>query len=143
MKAKTYLSQLKFLKADIRRVKMQLAELEAAASGIKGIRYDLEKVQSSSGNPVEDSIIRYISVKEKLSGLLLKYNEKYTQITEQIDMVENVKYREILKQYFIEDKKLFQIADHMRYDEKYVYNMFESALVIFEGKIMTKMKHSK
>ncbi len=105
---------------------------------LPSIRYDKENVQVSHENQLEQNVIRLVTAKQKLEDLIVKYTEKYIKITKQIDLMENPMYREILKEYFVENRRIHQIADRLHYSEKYVYNCFESALITFENQFLLK-----
>lgn len=105
MKAKQYLGQLKNIKNDIARIKMQVLDIDMRLKSPGALRYDKDPVQVSPTNQLEEQIVRLVTLKDKLIEKENAYCEKFMLINEQLDSMDNPLHREILKQYFLEQKR--------------------------------------
>lgn len=110
----------------------QIRSMEYQITSIGAIRYDKDIVQTSPVNAMEDGIIRLADLKQRFLQKEAEYNEKFYVINAQIDEIQNPLQREVLKSYFIEGKKIWQIADHLHYGEHWVYKNFNYGLKEFE-----------
>lgn len=136
MRAKQYLGQLKNIKNDIGRIRMQILDIDMKLKSPGALRYDKDPVQTSPSNQMEEQIVRLVEMKDRLLQKENAYREKFMLINEQLDSLENPLHREILKQFFLEQKKIWKIAIDMDYSQQHIYNHFSIALSEFEDKYL-------
>lgn len=134
MKARDYLSQLSSLKEDIRRTEERIREVNALLTSPGAVRYDKVNVQTSPENIMENTIVRKIAAVQKLEDLKSAYQEKYIRIMTQIDGIEDVKLRRILKYRYVDGKSVSYISRHMHYSIDWTWKLLSLAHKAFEIK---------
>lgn len=132
MTAKQYLSQVQYLMSKVRRADERIEYLRTEAEGLKGIRYDKLKVQSSPNpDPIADYIAKLEEAEEKERQLKLSYINTYDTIRKQIYQIEPQLYQQILAHRYLDGWKLERIADHLHYEYGWIRTCHGRALQEF------------
>lgn len=133
MTAKQYLSQVQYLMSKVRRADERIEYLRTEAEGLKGIRYDKLRVQSSPNpDPIADYMAKLEETEEKERQLKLAYINTYDTIRSQIDQIEPQLFQQILAYRYLDGWKLERIADHLHYSYDWIRTSHGRALQEFE-----------
>lgn len=133
MTAKQYLSQVQYLMSKVRRADERIEYLRTEAEGLKGIRYDKLRVQSSPNpDPIADYMAKLEEAEEKERQLKLAYINTYDTIRSQIDQIEPQLFQQILAYRYLDGWKLERIADHLHYSYDWIRTSHGRALQEFE-----------
>ena len=131
MKAKKYLMQLRKLDVIIRQKEEEIQQLRSNITSISSIDVSDEHVQG--GKIVADA--HYVNKLIKISELENQaqeerndYLQKYHDIINQIQDLNNSKYIEILYKHYVEFKRLEVISVEMNYSYQYIVELHGSAL---------------
>lgn len=140
MTARQYLKQIERCLENIKARDKKLEELrdEMNLSGVQGIRYDRDKVQTSATNTFEDRYIKYLEKSEKLRIEALDEREEYIrlrdQIEREIESLIDLRYVKILRRKYIYVWNYRQICDELNYDYAYARSLNMDALDAFYEK---------
>ena len=129
-KHKYFLQQLGFLNAEINALQEEHDSIKGAF--IKSTDYTTERVDSSKTNPNEMKLIR---LTEKSALIDEKIDELVTlkiKASELFDLIDNQKFRIILREHYINGKDLKEIADILHYGERHTQRLHGYALLEFE-----------
>lgn len=126
MKPKEYLRQLRRLDQMIDH-KLTVAQMNfETKTGIKGMRYDKDRVQTSlTGDAVLDAIIEKDEVMKKIDEDIDKLNRMRNLIVDQIDRIDNELYREVLFKMYVQWRQygtLLRVAAAMSPEHTYSYD---------------------
>ena len=144
MTAKTYLQQIYRLKVKIEQRAQQLEELKESASGFKAIDYSADKVQASPSDRMADMVGRFADLEEEINHMIGEYLYKQNYIINQIQMLDDVRYIEVLHRRYVQFMPFRAIAKDLHYDYKYCCRLHGKALRSFEKAYLNKTnKHDK
>lgn len=133
MRAKDYLEQVEVLNIKIRQMEQRLECMRETAGGAAAIRYDKDNVQHSIQlDTVEKNVIRLIEMEDKIFAEKVRLEAVKNDIMEQIQMLDDKRYIDILYMRYVERCKFEEIAVRMRYDPVYVRELHGEALGYFE-----------
>ena len=120
----------------IREIRPEMDELSRVASGLTGISYDRDRVQSSGGNHVEDRLVRNADVQLRLSKRergLKEWNARMLsemdRIADRIGRIENPRRRRILELVYLEGLSLRGAAVRIGCTYSWVKHQHSSALM--------------
>lgn len=121
----------------VRRVDERIEYLRAEAEGLKGIRYDKLRVQSSPNpDPIADYIAKLEDAENKERQLKLAYINTYDTIRSQIDQIEPQLYQQILAYRYLDGWSLERIAEILHYSYDWIRTNHGRALQAFERQFM-------
>lgn len=106
----------------------QKEEIRATMSGVGGIDYSKEKVQTSLSNSVEDLIIKLVDFEIEITkdiDRLVDLKRKACQAINKIDGV----YGTILEMRYLECMRWEEIAYRLKYSIQHVYRLHGQALI--------------
>lgn len=135
MKAKEYLEQIRELNnyaankiAEYNQVREMIYSL--SGNGFK------ERVQTSTENNMENSMIKLLSAEEEAKTAMNNYLEKAADIIKQIEDIGNADYYNILHKKYVQGMTLQSIALEMNYTYPYTRKLHGRALSCFEQKFL-------
>lgn len=132
MKPKEYLSKVLSLKRRYQNALEELGYVRSMASGVTAIRYDKDNVQTS---PENDQMANYMVRLERAENRALKLSEEYFDqamlIRDQINEITPQHYSDILYLRYVQDMRLWEIADELGYSHDRIRHMHGMALVEF------------
>lgn len=131
-KAKAYLMRVRWINDDIKREEEEIQQLTAMAEGIKAVTYDTDKVQTSTGDHLSDSVIKLIDHKLKLEADIIEMVELRDLIRKQIADMPDPIHRQILFRYYLDCQLFEKIACDLNYSYQYIINAHGRALQAFE-----------
>jgi len=133
MTAKEYLSEVQRLQTIIEQKQERIKEIRESASTVRGIRFDLEKVQGGGRtDKIGDSVAKIIDLEKEVENDIVSLMYRQHEITNQIHRVDNLNYMKILFKRYIESKNFQTIADEMNFTYQYVLELHGKALKAFE-----------
>lgn len=135
MTTKEYLQQVYWAKRNIQRLEKEISELEEDIESISAMDYARDRVDSSSSSSiVEDSVIRLSKCRDKLIGKQNEYTRLRDKIGEEIESLDDERYKEILSLRYIHCMSWQDISKTMNYSE-HIYRLHGEALVYFNKHI--------
>ena len=84
MTAKTYLRQLRQLENAIRTMKSELIRLRTKIESPGGPKYTAARVQYSTGDALENGVVKLSMLEERITEKLAEYEETRERIIEEI-----------------------------------------------------------
>lgn len=139
MTAKEYLSQARLLATKITRAEEQILAMRTEIEGVKAIRYDKVRVQTS---PNPDTLADYLAKIEEAEGraraLKLEYIETYEKIRRQIDTITPPLYQQVLAYRYLDGWSLSRIARKLNYTDVWIRKVHGWALLEFARQHMSK-----
>lgn len=136
MTAKEYLSQLKGLSESIRARKERVEELRGRCESVGAIRYDKDKVQSSSNNLQEEMLAKLIDLQVELQEEMLAYEKKKNEIIRAIEKLSNVTHRAVLVMRYCEGKSWERISEELHLNYGYARRLIAKAHEAFEKEVL-------
>ena len=131
MKAREYLLQVSQLRRDIKRLEEEIETIERRMEHLGSMRYDLPRVQGTVSQGYAADLDRKDEKTEELEELLFIYGQKYRLIMEQLNRIP-AKESEVLKLYYLDGKKIRQIAHLLHYSPDRIYHIYASGLKSFD-----------
>ena len=121
----------------IKQKKEQLEELNVKAQGLSSFDYSADRVQTTpAGDQLSTDVGRILELEDQIRAKLMQYIEAKTKIIDEIQMLKETKYIQILYKRYVEDKNMAQIAKEIPYEYAYACHMHGEALKAFEEKIL-------
>lgn len=134
MTGKEFLSEYKKLKLRIKGKQEQLEELREAMDGLRAIRYDQDKVQSSpSGDPILEGLVKIERQKDSIAKDITGLVALSDDIVNRIGRMKSPALMDLLMRRYIKDESFEQIAVDMNYSYKTTLNYHGDALLEFES----------
>lgn len=132
MTPKEYLLQVQYLKRRVRNAQDKVHEIEAMMQSARAIQYDKISVQTSpAGDRLAADMIRLEAAREMMIQQAADYYTIYQTIEGQIITMDPALYRDILTLRYLQGHRLQQIAQLLKYSEKYILNEHGKALAEF------------
>ena len=132
MKTREYLSQLKNID---KRIRDKIEEAERWYGIATGTGYTLKEINvqtSKKFDKMENAIIMAIRYEEESRELSVYLTKLKHHIIEQIDGMTNETYYNVLKDYYVRDMPIKEIAKKQGYSTRQITRIHESALTAFE-----------
>ena len=121
----------------IKQKKEQLEELNVKAQGLSSFDYSADRVQTTpAGDQLSTDVGRILELEDQIRAKLMQYIEAKTRIIDEIQMLKETKYIQILYKRYVEDKNMAQVAKEIPYEYAYACHMHGEALKAFEEKIL-------
>ena len=133
-KAKRYLRSIRKLDGNVNNELLELARLRALAEKINSHISEVKVQSSGSQSRLEDTVIKISEQEKKVSIAIDTMMARQEVIMSQIDGLENADSREILRMYFVEGVRFFDIHKNLNMSENTVYRYYEKGLIEFEKK---------
>ena len=133
MTTREYLGQLKNID---KRIRDKIEESERWYGISTGTGYTLKEINvqtSKKFDKMENAIIMAIQYEEESRELSVYLTKLKHHIIQQIDGMTNERYYNVLKDYYIRDMTIKDIAKKQNYSTKQMGRIFDSALDSFEG----------
>ena len=124
--------ELEYIKTLYEKVEEQryyIEELRQSMSGVTGIRYDKEAVQTSgSADPMLDIMIKIEKAQEVLRKLEMSWVSWKVSCIDKIHMMQDMNHQKILYMVYINNMTLKECADRMCWSYGYTRNRHSLAL---------------
>lgn len=135
---KLYLEQAKYVRREMLRAREKVREIDMRITSLSSMRYDKDPIQATPVNQMEEGVMELIEAKDRVQALERKYWQLYVDISSELDLVDDPLQREVLKQYYLDGKKMRSIGYNLNYDVKWIYKLFNRGLDDLSGKIEAK-----
>lgn len=128
------LDKLNDYRVQIEEQELYIEELKLAISGMTGISYDRDSVQTSApDNPMLNQIIKVDDAELTLKALKQQYAEHKIQCIDIIHMMLIANHKKVLRSMYIEGKTIQETAEAMKLSYDYIRKLHKSALSEFEN----------
>ena len=113
--------------ACIGRLEEKLTLLDERIKSVKSPNYS---GMPRGGTPItiEELLSDKVDLEERIERLKKKKIRLKREILEEIDSLEDPRYCEVLEAYFIECMSISEIAEEMGYTDRYIYDLYKSAV---------------
>lgn len=132
--AKEYLKQVETLDAKIQQKKIELDSLKGNAIGLGAFDYSKEKVQTSASESISGKIAKYVDFERELQEDIVRFAELKHRVINQIHMLDDPKYINVLFKKYIEYKGLKEISKELGYSYDHIRRVHGWALLEFQRK---------
>lgn len=131
-KAEKYLSQIREKAEKLYSLKLEIEALEYAASGATGIRYDKDRVQSStSGDRLVIFAMDAVERQAEADELSAELDELKVNAYHSIRRIDDIDERSILEWFYLQATPMQTIIKRMNWSERKVYYLRDDALEHF------------
>ena len=133
MSPKEYLLQIRRLNAQINIKIREKEDLEKRTSGVSGIDYSKDRVQTSAqpGAFFERNVDRIVEMEQHIDKLIDDYYDLRFQIVGQIASMQDPRYIELLYLRYAEFKSIDTISRTMHYSYNHTVDLHRDALHAF------------
>lgn len=128
MNAYEYMKNIQKTRRRIRSLREQIERDTVLASGVSGIRYDKEKIQTSVvGDRMAEIVAKILETTKKLE---IKIQEFQIMEEDAIGVLLNLKdeHERVLTYHYLDDIEMSKVAMLMNYNERYIYDLRDKAL---------------
>ena len=146
MTAKEYLNSISRYRRIVNSISAQIEDIRTEIAGVKGMRYDVDRVQTSPTNRMEELMVELLPDLKRLEAEyvreLVKYRAELLKRFRQIAELGNPEYVEVLQLRYIEqDDKghtlgWHEIAERMGWSYSKVTHLHGYALQAFAKKYL-------
>ena len=129
MNVKSFLYRVKREFWEIQVKEMQLAQIRATLLP-SGIRYDIDKVQTSPTDPMSRIMARIDEMSRDVEKDLARLRADRRKAQDMINQLENPLERTVLNAYFLTPgiNRMDDVAEMMCYSPRQVYRIYEDAI---------------
>ena len=134
MSGQDELEKINELRENIKEQMYFISQLKSTISGVSGIDYDKEAVQTSvEGNPMLKNLCKIETEEEKLDKMLLEWITYRVKMIQKIHKMKVGILQRILYWIYIDDKPIKTVADLMHWTYDHTRKLHRQALVEFEN----------
>ena len=106
----------------------QKEELRATMTGVSGIDYSKDRVQTSPTNSIEELVIKIVDFEEEITRDIDKLVDMKREACNSINRVDGI-YGTILEMRYLECMRWEEIAYRLGYSIQHVYRLHGQALI--------------
>lgn len=134
---KAEIQEVERKKRSLKRYKKTLACIDRLEEKLDLVSIKLTSVRSPNlsgmprgGTPVTtaDMIAEKIELEERIERLKAKGKKQRREILEEIDSLEDPRQAEVLEEFFINCKRLKDIADDLHFSDRHVYRLYSEGV---------------
>lgn len=129
-----YLNQLRKKDNAIKRMQLRCEELRGCLSPA-GIRYDLDKVQTSPTDHLSEIMCKVVDLEEQIKGLMQEKVLLVIEIGEAIEQLPDDNEKTVLTEFYIGRVPMTQVAELISYSPRRAY-YFRKQGVIHLGEVL-------
>jgi hypothetical protein len=131
------------IKEFFKAIRRERRELERMAERVreaeiellpKAIRYDLNKVQSSPGDPMFAAAAEAEQYRRAMLKMYRRLMERKTKAAQMIDTLEDSRHRQVLQLYVLDGLSMEQTAKSMVYTQRAAYGFYSEAVQILQNR---------
>lgn len=127
MRGDEYMRHIVNVRREIRLLMEQIERDETIAAGVKAIRYDFDKVQTSPQDILPEIIANIVITTEKLYDRI-ETLQKLEEAARGVLLQLKEKHERVLVLHYLNNMTWERIAKELSYDEKYIYEVKDAAL---------------
>lgn len=134
-KTKEYLSQIRVLTIRIRQKQQELEALQDNIMSLGGMQ-DANHIRTDSPDPdpMASKVGKYVDMEAEIKDLISQLIETRHVIIDQIQMLDDARYVEILYARYVTMETFGQIANEMHFATRHVLRLHGRALQVFGKK---------
>lgn len=133
MTTKEYLQQIEVFDSKINQKKAELHDLRLLSTAIGAMNYDADRVQTSpTGDGLLNKVARIVDLESEIDDDVMQLIELKHKVINEIHVLTDVRYIDILFKRYVEIKNFERIAVEMDYNYDYVRELHVLALNAFE-----------
>lgn len=118
----------------IRQQKLYVEELRSLISGVKGLSYDKEQVQSSGfSDPMLECLVKIEDAEKKLKDLEGHYIRHCMNVIDKIKRIPRTDYQKFLYLIYIDDLTISQASEKMNWSYEYGKKQHTRALKEYQS----------
>lgn len=134
MSGQDELEKINELRENIKEQMYFISQLKSTISGVSGIDYDKEAVQTSvEGNTMLKNLCKIETEEEKLDKMLLEWISYRVKMIQKIHKMKVGVLQRILYWIYIDDKPIKTVADLMHWTYDHTRKLHRQALAEFEN----------
>ena len=141
MSAKQYLKRIWFLEGRVKREKERIATLRAVLTGMKGIAYDADKVQTSPSDPMSEKVGALVDLERKTMADIVALEEMKSETLSVIHTLDDELMEQLLYLRYLHHKNFYEISAEMNYSLRQLHKLHSKALREIEERVH-KSAHS-
>lgn len=115
-----YMMQARRIELKIRRISLQIAELESCLLP-QGIRYDKDKVQTSPEDQLSRITSRITDLEKQRDRLMRERAQLILEIQDLLDQLESEQERIVLEAYYLSRMSMMEISEMISYSIAQTY----------------------
>ena len=115
-----YMMQVRRIELRIRRISLQIEELESSLLP-QGIRYDKDKVQTSPEDTLSKIVGKISDLEEQRTQLVRERRLLLLEIQDALDRLDNENEQIVLEAYYLSRMSMREIAEMISYSVRQVY----------------------
>lgn len=127
MNAKEYMQSIRQIRREVNLLFEQIERDRALAAGVKAIRYDIDKVQTSPEDRLSEIVAGIVENEKKLVVRIHELQEKENEIRE-ILLCLREEHERVLVLHYIDGLLWDAVAEKLSYNERYIYELRDKAL---------------
>lgn len=131
MTAKEYLNSIRKYKRITDSFASQIEDIRNEIGGLRAIRYDTDKVQTSPSNRMEELIPKLIKLEESYTSALVHYRTEMLKRISLIATLPNQLHVTVLTLRYVEGKRWEEIALETDYSFRHITRIHGDALQSF------------
>ena len=132
MTAKEYLNQLISIEKIIQVKTTERERLMALATRVTGALNDCKVETSPDNTKTQNIIIKMAELREEIEEQVSRYTTLYRKIEEEIDDIEDDRYKILLIMRYMKGASFSDIADKLGYEKRWTLVLHKRALQDFE-----------
>ena len=132
MTAKEYLNQLISIEKLIQVKTTERERLMALATKVTSALSDCKVETSPDNTKVQNIIIKMAELREEIEEQASRYTSLYRKIEEEIDDIEDDRYKLLLMMRYMKGASFSDIADKLGYEKRWTLVLHKRALQDFE-----------
>lgn len=129
MNVKSLLYRVKREMREVQIKQMQIAQIRSSLLP-SGIRYDVDKVQTSPSDPMIRVMARIDEMEREIAGDFEQMQADFSDARKMIESLEDSRERSVLTLYFLTPgvERMDDVAEMMCYSPRQVYRIYEDAI---------------
>ena len=143
MTATEYLRQIAVLDSRLKQKMALVVEMKSTASGLKGVAYDTDRVQTSHDDRMAGMMAKIIDLEYEIMDESVELIRLRKAIADKIMLIGNEKYEKVLFYRYVNRLTFQTIAIEMECDIRHVFRIHGKALRTFEKKVLNPEKNPK
>ena len=136
MTAKQYLKQLKQLENAIRVMEGELYRIRTKAESPGGPKYTAARVQYSSGDAMENGVVKLVDLENRIRDKIVEYEETRQRIVEEILSMPDATQAKVLYAIYVDGLPSWKVARRIGYSERHTKRIHRNALTGFSNRYL-------
>lgn len=129
---KEYLGQIRVIDKEVYFKLKEREEFKRSRKSIQAVDYSKDLIQSTPENKIENAVIKLEEFTREISEKINEMVELKINISKQIDQLENVDERAVLRLRYVEHHTWDEVAEEIHFHVTYVHKIHNRALRNFE-----------